>query len=87
MVDPEFSARNLNTPEKIEFHKISMKKYETWKMGAESRRNLRLTLLDRYTQQVRKAQLAAHPVEEIESLECRVLDVRFHDMVSSRVVL
>ena len=33
-----------------------------------------MTLLDRCTQQVRKALLAVHPVEEIESLECRVID-------------
>ena len=37
MTESEFSARNLNTPEKIEFHKLSMKKFEIWKKGAESR--------------------------------------------------
>ena len=31
-------------------------------------------MLDRCTQQVRKALLAAYPVEEIESFECRVMD-------------
>ena len=38
------------------------------------RRNIRMTLLDRCTHQVRKALLAAHPEEEIEHLECKVMD-------------
>ena len=42
------------------------------KKGAEIRREIRMTLLDKCTQQVRKAFLAAHPAEEIEHLECRV---------------
>ena len=53
---------------------MSMQRFEVWKKGAESKRDIRTTLLDRCTQQVRKALLAAHPVEEIESLECRVID-------------
>ena len=72
--EPEFSARNLNVQEKIEFHELSMKKFEIWKKGTVSRRDTRINLLDRCTQQVRKALLAAHSVEEIESLECRVID-------------
>ena len=72
--EPEFSARNLNTQEKIEFRKMSMQKFDIWKKGAESRRDIWMTLLDRCTQQVRKALLAAHLVEVIESLECRVMD-------------
>ena len=70
--EPELSARNLNTPEKIEFHKLTMRKYEDWKKGAEIRREIRMTLLDKCTQQVKKAFLAAHPAEEVEHLECKV---------------
>ena len=72
--EPELSARNLSTPEKIEFHKLTMRKFEEWKKGAEVRREIRLTLLDKCTQQVRKVLLAAHPVDEIENLECKVTE-------------
>ena len=47
MQEPELSARNLNTPEKIEYHKLTMRKYEDWKNGAEIRREIRMTLLDK----------------------------------------
>ena len=75
VAEPELSARNLNTPEKIEFHKLTMRKFEEWKKGAEVRREIRLTLLDKCTQQVRKVLLAAHPVDEIENLECKVTEL------------
>ena len=51
-----------------------MKKFQIWKKGAESRRDIKMNLLDRCTQQVRKALLAAHLLQETESLECRVID-------------
>ena len=73
-MEPEFNPRNLNTQEKIELHKMSMKKFEEWKKGAEIRRDISMTLLDKCTQQVRKVLLAAHPAEEIEHLECKVMD-------------
>ena len=47
--EPEFSARNLNTTEKIEVHKLSQQKYDAWKKGAEVRRSSRMTLMDRCT--------------------------------------
>ena len=31
VAEPEFSARVLNTEEKIEFHKMSMQRFEVWK--------------------------------------------------------
>ena len=49
-----------------------IRKYEDWKKGAETRREIRMTLLDKCTQHVWKALLAAHPVEEIENLEWKV---------------
>ena len=59
-------------PQKIEFHKLTMKKFGEWKKGAGTTRDIRMILLDKCTQQVRKALLAVHPVEEIENLKCRV---------------
>ena len=53
---------------------MSIKRYEIWKKGAKLRGDIRVTLLDRCTQQVRKALFAVHTVEEIESLECRVME-------------
>ena len=68
------NARNLNTPEKIEVHKSTQKKFDTWKKDAEFRRDIRMTIHDRCTQQVRKALLAAHPIEDIEHLEYRITE-------------
>ena len=58
--EPEFSARSLNTQEKIEFHKMSMQRFEIWKKGAESRRDIRMTLLDYYYLEARSITTLLH---------------------------
>ena len=49
--EPEFSPRTLNTSEKIEVFKIQPRKFKEWKRSAELRRDVRMTLLNRCTQQ------------------------------------
>ena len=67
VVEPELNRGSLSLQEKIEFYKIQQHKFDTWKKGVEIRRDM--TLLDRCNQTVRKALLAAHPIEQVKELK------------------
>ena len=72
IVGPELARGALSTQEKHEYHKLSQQEYDAWKKGAEIRKDIIMTLLDRCTQQVWKVLPAAHSVEDIKELNCKV---------------
>ena len=58
--EPEFSSRALNTAKKIEFNNMSQQKFDAWKKGAETRRDIRVALPDHCTQQVRSTRSSSN---------------------------
>ena len=72
---PELTSAALSNKANIELFRHEMKAYEDWERKAELRKGIRLALLDKCNQQVKKVLFANHAIETIENLTCQVTDL------------
>ena len=71
---PELTPAALSTKANIEMFRQEQKNYDDWAKAAELRKGIRLAILDKCNVQVKKVLSAEHPIDQIESLTCKVTD-------------
>ena len=67
-----FLSAALSTKANIEMFRQEQKNYDEWAKAMELRKGIHLAILDKCNGQVKKALFAAHRIDQIESLTCKV---------------